>query len=203
MCEVGEGCKDSACNATSLTGGCLQDCPLSAVRCPVVDGMVSFQQCATTRCDRALVHNTGCTGVIITTTCKACGHNLLGACVRCSERRQPCAGHGGCVGSTSGYCQCATGYMGDACTQCEPQFLRKGTQCLFMPGALATCSDGVKSGMEEGVDCGGTCRAPCPTHADYGAASAVSVPLMRETWRRCNQKWEGTRDGVCVWGGGG
>jgi hypothetical protein len=36
-------------------------------------------------------------------------------------------------------------------------------RCIFLPGALSSCSDGVKNGNEEGVDCGGPhCASTCP-----------------------------------------
>jgi hypothetical protein len=33
--------------------------------------------------------------------------------------------------------------------------------CVFLPGALSSCSDGVQNGNEDGVDCGGICPTAC------------------------------------------
>ncbi len=40
LCELGEGCVGSSCNASASL--CLQDCPQSSVRCPVAQGLVRF-----------------------------------------------------------------------------------------------------------------------------------------------------------------
>ncbi len=80
---------------------------------------------------------------------------------------QVCSGHGSCVGQKA-YCSCYTGYTGASCSACESGYMpvvRAGSgarACVFLPGALATCSDGKRNGEEEGVDCGGpTCPASC------------------------------------------
>ena len=54
-----------------------------------------------------------------------------------------CAGHGLCVGS-SGFCNCFAGYTGDACDSCDKGYLLVGNACVFMPGALVSCTDGVR-----------------------------------------------------------
>ena len=54
-----------------------------------------------------------------------------------------CSHHGSCA-STSGQCECFTGYIGDACNQCDTTYISLGAACVFMPGALVSCSDGVR-----------------------------------------------------------
>jgi hypothetical protein len=81
---------------------------------------------------------------------------------------QVCGGHGRCLGIATGYCECNVGYIGAACSQCAAGFLARSATCLLLPGALASCSDGVRNGREEGVDCGGDCAVAC-------AASATAV----------------------------
>ena len=72
---------------------------------------------------------------------------------------QPCSGHGDCLGA-SGTCRCFAGYQGDDCGTCADRYVRVGGLCVFLPGAMVTCSDGVRNGNEEGVDCGGpNCEA--------------------------------------------
>ncbi len=85
---------------------------------------------------------------------------------------QTCSGHGVCQGS-GGYCSCFFGYDGPACTDCGPVHQRVQGGCVFLPGALASCSDGTRNGGETGVDCGGSC-APCPVPPK--AAIAVRGP---------------------------
>jgi hypothetical protein len=67
-----------------------------------------------------------------------------------------------CLGA-SGTCSCFDGYTSAACQDCAPSHLRVGgSACVFLPGALVSCTDQVRNGDEEGVDCGGThCPAPC------------------------------------------
>jgi hypothetical protein len=74
---------------------------------------------------------------------------------------QVCSGHGACIGAPTGFCDCYMGYTGDACSQCTHQFVARASFCVFLPGALATCSDGVRNGHEVGVDCGGDCGVQC------------------------------------------
>jgi hypothetical protein len=91
---------------------------------------------------------------------------------------QVCGGHGYCLGAVSTYCECYTGYSGSACAQCAGGYLFRGGWCVFPPGALSTgsCSDGVRNGDEDGVDCGGECAAACTVMNNHGAGGSVSVP---------------------------
>lgn len=117
---------------------------------------------------------------------KLCAHSkFCRVTVRDPANAQPCSGHGVCIGATNntGYCQCRAGYSGDACSLCTAQFLRRGSVCIFMPGALASCSDGVKNGHEEGVDCGGNCATACSSQApgnliDSGILSLRNVLVV-------------------------
>ena len=61
----------------------------------------------------------------------------------------------------AGTCVCFTGYVGPACQSCGYPFVNIGAVCVFMPGAMATCSDGVRNLNEVGVDCGGPQCPPC------------------------------------------
>ncbi len=77
---------------------------------------------------------------------------------------QVCSGHGTCLG-LAGYCSCFTGYVGAACASCASEYvlISQGLSrsCVFLPGAKVTCSDGVRNGNEDGVDCGGSCITAC------------------------------------------
>lgn len=72
----------------------------------------------------------------------------------------PCSGNGACRTST-GTCECFRGYSGASCARCAPNFLKTRNLCVFLPGALSSCSDGVQNGNEDGVDCGGICPTSC------------------------------------------
>ena len=86
--------------------------------------------------------------------------------------RQACSGHGDCLGQ-SGYCGCYSGYTGASCGRCASGYLPLRSYCVFLPGALAACSDGVRNGEEEGVDCGGpTCVQKCSDAAGNGLHSS-------------------------------
>lgn len=87
---------------------------------------------------------------------------------------QVCGGHGRCLGTVAGYCQCDAGYTGAACAQCASGYVARGRVgvCVFLPGALSSCSDGVRNGQEEGVDCGAACGTYC-THVARGRGFAL------------------------------
>ena len=53
-----------------------------------------------------------------------------------------CSHHGVCVAS-SGVCSCFSGYVGTSCASCDEGYLPINALCVFMPGALVSCSDGV------------------------------------------------------------
>ncbi len=74
-----------------------------------------------------------------------------------------CGGRGRCLAG-SGVCSCFAGYVGDDCATCAADYVSVGGQCIFLPGASISCSDGVRNGNEEGVDCGGlNCSTVCPS----------------------------------------
>lgn len=58
---------------------------------------------------------------------------------------------------------CFAGYAGSACDTCAYMYTRlvPGGPCVFLPGSLASCSNGVRDGNELGVDCGGPNCASC------------------------------------------
>ena len=56
-----------------------------------------------------------------------------------------CGGCGTCLGST-GTCECYSGYVGETCYGCSKGYVRVSGACVFMPGALVSCTDGVRNG---------------------------------------------------------
>ena len=98
---------------------------------------------------------------------------------QCTPRT--CNGHGSCATAT-GTCQCFAGYAGPGCVQCgfpflpstpstsDPMALATPTDtCVFLAGALGTCSDGVQNNGESGVDCGGPhCATVCAAGEETG-----------------------------------
>ena len=61
---------------------------------------------------------------------------------------QPCSGHGDCLGA-SGTCRCYVGYGGDDCVACTQGYVAVRGSCVFLPGAMVSCRDGVRNGNEE------------------------------------------------------
>jgi hypothetical protein len=85
---------------------------------------------------------------------------------------QVCSGRGDCLGA-SGYCDCYVGYSGSACQLCARNFTRVKGACVFLPGAMVSCSDGVRNGNEVGMDCGGPNCVACTS------ASLVTPRMVR------------------------
>jgi hypothetical protein len=77
------------------------------------------------------------------------------------------AGQGYCV---LGTCECRNGYSGDACSSgCLSTHVSVNGRCSFV--GASHCSDGVKSGDETGMDCGGSCVNDCPAGQDRGSTA--------------------------------
>lgn len=112
-----------------------------------------------------------------------------------------CSGSGNCA-QGSGKCVCFTGYTGSACGDCDAAgYIRlvRGGPCIFIPGAIATCTDGVKDGNELGVDCGGPNCGPCPAslsryihigeYASGAVAGVTALVVLLYTGRQLLQRW--------------
>ena len=73
-----------------------------------------------------------------------------------------CSGHGSCL-TGAGVCVCFAGYGGDACSACNGQYAPvadsagRVVRCVLLAGERSTCVNGVRDGLEQGVDCGGVC----------------------------------------------
>lgn len=48
---------------------------------------------------------------------------------------------------------------------------------MFLPGALTSCTDGVKDGNEEGVDCGGPNCPVCPHPSKSNIAMLIGIGM--------------------------
>ena len=62
---------------------------------------------------------------------------------------------------------------------CDRQYAAVRGSCVFMPGSLTSCDDGVRNGNEEGVDCGGpNCESTCDSLALASVFGAFgNIPL--------------------------
>ncbi len=49
---------------------------------------------------------------------------------------------------------------------------------MLLPGVVSTCSDGVRSSAEGGVDCGGVCELPCDGVSSATWTARYRIPLM-------------------------
>ncbi|MED5464974.1 MAG: hypothetical protein VX699_09995, partial [Myxococcota bacterium] len=152
-------------------------------------------------------------------TCNECAEGYYGE--DCSNEcpggaSSPCSGQGTC--SSSGVCECATGFSGAACDACAPGYF--GQTCAPCPGGGANpchghgvCDDGL--GGSGACDCtdgtgwelpdcavcstgfdnsGGECLpagASCsPGCGDHGTCTGTNVCT-------CNPGWEGATCGSC------
>ena len=100
------------------------------------------------------------------------GYNADGAVVSCS-------GHGSCTAST-GTCACSIGYTGSSCNTCAAQYMRVSTHkaCVFMPGAFTSCTDNIRNGNEEGVDCGGPNCPACKAKSSTMFTSIIKLSII-------------------------
>ncbi len=92
-------------------------------------------------------------------------------------RNTICSGHGTCV-TSAGVCECFSGYTDNTCSSCARNYQVVGRSCVFMPGSLVSCVDGVRNGNEEGVDCGGPVCDACSSHDSGGVLGLTSTQLI-------------------------
>jgi hypothetical protein len=52
---------------------------------------------------------------------------------------------------------------------------------MVLPGALSSCSDGIRNGGEAGIDCGGTCPAQCSVSLPDGRSHDLLGGLLVAT----------------------
>ena len=95
-----------------------------------------------------------------------------------------CSGHGSCL-TGAGVCHCFDGYGGDACGVCTSQYTAvtdttgRVVRCVLLAGSYSTCFNGVRDGLEQGVDCGGVCPACAGTASlSQSAGTTVSSPTV-------------------------
>jgi hypothetical protein len=156
--------------------------------------MLSPAVCGNSICE----YGEQCTNPACSTGCPADCPALASACPYGLDRygtSSVCSGNGACQRS-SGRCACFAGYTGNLCSVCTSKYMQVtvGGACIYLPGALTTCVDGVRNGNEEGVDCGGpNCVACTSTSMLTATATAVafagmgvlfSVLIGTYLWRR-------------------
>ena len=123
-------------------------------------------------------------------------HDFAMTCDGCVCTMQiVCSGHGHCLGTQSAYCVCNLGYSGAACGSCQRGYIAGGSLCVFAPGALALCTDGVRNGNEDGVDCGGSCGSKCIAVEVGGATGRRSDSVSRAA---CAFQWRLHDAGISV-----
>lgn len=84
-----------------------------------------------------------------------------------------CSGNGGICHFSSGVCECFATFDGDSCSECASGFSKSAGKCVAPAGAAVSCSDGIRNGSEEGVDCGGIhCPNACNSSQQSSSTSA-------------------------------
>jgi hypothetical protein len=103
-----------------------------------------------------------------------------------------CSSNGVCQQGT-GRCACFAGYTGEVCSACTSEYIQvtRGGACIYLPGALSSCEDGVRNGNEVDVDCGGENCQPCSQTSRFtlivaiiGAVSVVCVTVVAVIYLR-------------------
>lgn len=118
--------------------------------------------CGNNRCERG----EECTDFSCSEGCPDDCPHFVGTCpyaVTSKGVNETCSGHGYChTGAVA--CVCSVGYTGPLCGTCTKGYVKLSPlgPCIFLPGVLASCADGVKNGNEIDVDCGGPNCAACP-----------------------------------------
>ena len=139
-CEYGEDCKDAGCST-----GCAVDCPAFVLSSQVASPLNNLSGSNTTQL-------------------MSCPNGITSW-----GQLAACGGHGVCArGGGTSQCFCFIGYRGANCSSCADNFrlLQSdgggAVNCAMLPGVTVSCSDGVRNGNEEGVDCGGpNCELSC------------------------------------------
>ena len=154
-CELGEACSETVTSTVQAGGTVTIATTASATTansstCCLADCPVVVQSCAVD----------GLTGLV-------------------------CSGHGSCLTGV-GVCRCFDGYGGDACSTCNSQYTAiadagsgGAVRCVLLAGMYTTCLDGVRDGLEQGVDCGGVCRACNGTSSGTDIAAAGQALLLK------------------------
>jgi hypothetical protein len=173
-----------------ISGLCLKYCLWCAHCCAACGNGVCErgEECRSPNC------STGCASdcPVFVSACPF-GLNRYGTASSCSS-------NGACQQGT-GRCSCYAGYTGDVCSVCTSGYLQltRGGACIYLPGALSSCEDGVSNGNEEGVDCGGPNCIKCAARlakvsfivasvAGLAAAFVVAVVgLYIRRWYRLRQ----------------
>ena len=78
---------------------------------------------------------------------------------------------------------CDVGYIGSNCHDCAATGLRVHSDgaCIQLGGTAASCSDGVRNGNEEGVDCGGPDCDACGPGAISASSGSAADWLAKHT----------------------
>ncbi|CAD7703934.1 unnamed protein product [Ostreobium quekettii] len=111
-----------------------------------------------------------------------------------------CSGHGRCLFTSGGVCDCFSGYIGDGCDECDAGFLPANGRCLpaatELPGSVREAS-GINTDSPQG---GSALAVPLSIAAGVFLCLLVAVILIK---RRRNQNADVMTTMTSTTGGGG